>query len=152
MAVHPFFLLWRLLWGFCFILYFPPFICIYISVLSFSLLRLSLSLSASLSLSYLPCFDSISTFLGYLMPKLYLSKNSNVSTTPGWIWKRWQLKGTLHSPKLHHYWNFTIRLFSVTSRTLIEGDLPLCNTTMPLTTSTRKLPPNETVLENKPHK
>ena len=31
----------------------------------------------------------------------------------------WQWKGTLHSPKLLHYWNLTIRLLSVISRTLV---------------------------------
>ena len=31
--------------------------------------------------------------------------------------------GTPHSPKLQHYWNLTIRLFSVISRTLMGGDL-----------------------------
>ena len=35
-------------------------------------------------------------------------------------------KGTLHSPKLQYYWNLTIRLFSVISRTLVRGVLPLC--------------------------
>ena len=34
--------------------------------------------------------------------------------------------GTPHSPKLQHYWNFTIRLFSVISRTLFGRVLPLC--------------------------
>ena len=29
-------------------------------------------------------------------------------------WEQWQWRGTLHSPKLQHYWNLTIRLFSVT--------------------------------------
>ena len=32
----------------------------------------------------------------------------------------------LHSPKLQYYWSLTIRLFSVISRTLIGGVLPLC--------------------------
>ena len=34
-------------------------------------------------------------------------------------WCQW--RGTLHFPKLQHYWNLTIRLFSVISRTLIGG-------------------------------
>ena len=38
-----------------------------------------------------------------------------------WTWERWQWRGTPHSPKLQHYWNLTIRLFSVISRTLVEG-------------------------------
>ena len=45
---------------------------------------------------------------------------------PEWTWEQWQWKGALHSPKPQHHWNFTIRLFSVISRTLIEGVLPLC--------------------------
>ena len=34
--------------------------------------------------------------------------------------------GTPHSLKPQHYWNITIRLFSVISRTLVGGVLPLC--------------------------
>ena len=36
--------------------------------------------------------------------------------------------GNVHSPKLQHYWNLTIRLFSVIFRTLVGsiGVLPLC--------------------------
>ena len=34
--------------------------------------------------------------------------------------------GILHSPKLQHYWSLTIRLYSVISRTLVQGVLPLC--------------------------
>ena len=33
------------------------------------------------------------------------------------------IKGTLHSPKLQHYWRLTIRLFSVICRTLVGGVL-----------------------------
>ena len=41
--------------------------------------------------------------------------------------KWWQWRGTPHSPKLQHYWNLTIRLSSVISRTLIGvGVLHLC--------------------------
>ena len=39
--------------------------------------------------------------------------------------QRWQRRFTPHSPKLQHYWKLTIRLFSVLSRTLVEGLLPL---------------------------
>ena len=31
------------------------------------------------------------------------------------------MKGTLHFPKLKHYWSLTIRLFSVIIKTLIVG-------------------------------
>ena len=34
------------------------------------------------------------------------------------------MKGILHSPKLQHYWNLTIRLFSVISRTLVGRSHP----------------------------
>ena len=40
-------------------------------------------------------------------------------------WEQWQWKITLHSPKLQHRWNLTIRLFSVISRTLIGGEFLL---------------------------
>ena len=35
-------------------------------------------------------------------------------------------EGIPHSPKLQHYWNLTIRLFSVISRTLVGEVFPLC--------------------------
>ena len=38
---------------------------------------------------------------------------------PEWTWEWWLWRGTPHSPKLQHYWNLTIRLFSVISRTLV---------------------------------
>ena len=38
-----------------------------------------------------------------------------------WTWEWWQWRGALHFPKLIHYWNLTIRLFSVISRTLVEA-------------------------------
>ena len=34
------------------------------------------------------------------------------------------MKGNPHSSKLQHYWNLTIRLFSVISRTLVGGSYP----------------------------
>ena len=36
------------------------------------------------------------------------------------------MKGYLHSPKLQHYWNLAIRLFSVIFRTLEGGVLLFC--------------------------
>ena len=44
---------------------------------------------------------------------------------PKWTWERQQSRSTLHSPYLQHYWNLTIRLFSVISRILVRGDLLL---------------------------
>ena len=41
-------------------------------------------------------------------------------------WKWWQWRCTPYSPKLQHYWNFSIRLFSVISETLVRWDLTLC--------------------------
>ena len=38
---------------------------------------------------------------------------------PEWTWEQWKWRVALHSPKLLHHWNLTIRLFSVISRTLI---------------------------------
>ena len=45
---------------------------------------------------------------------------------PEWGWVRWQRTGTPHSPKFQLYWNLTIRLYSVISRTLIGRFLLLC--------------------------
>ena len=43
-----------------------------------------------------------------------------------WTWERWQWRGTLHFPNLHHYWNLTMRLLSVIYKTLFGGVLHLC--------------------------
>ena len=43
-----------------------------------------------------------------------------------WVWEWWHWRDTPHSLNLQHYWNLTIRLFSVIARTLIGGVLPLC--------------------------
>ena len=43
------------------------------------------------------------------------------------ILEQWQWTGPLHSPELQHYWNPTIRLFSVKSITLMGGG---CLTTL----------------------
>ena len=47
---------------------------------------------------------------------------------PEWIWEQWQWRGAPYSPRPQHYWDLTIRLFSVISRTLVvgEGVLPRC--------------------------
>ena len=45
---------------------------------------------------------------------------------PEWTWEQWQWRGTPHSPKPQHYWNLTIRLFSVISRTRVGEILPRC--------------------------
>ena len=45
---------------------------------------------------------------------------------PERTWERWEWRGTPRSPKLQHYWNLTIKLFSVISRTHIGGVLTLC--------------------------
>ena len=42
-----------------------------------------------------------------------------------WTKEQWQWRGTQYSPKLQD-WSLTIRLFSVISRTLVWGVLPLC--------------------------
>ena len=43
---------------------------------------------------------------------------------PEWTWVRWKWRSTPHSPKFQNYWNLTIKLFSVISRTLVGGVLP----------------------------
>ena len=45
---------------------------------------------------------------------------------PEWTLERLQWWGTLHSPKLQHYWSLTMRLFRITSRKLVVGSCPLC--------------------------
>ena len=39
------------------------------------------------------------------------------------IWRRWQWRGTPHSPKLQYYWKLIIRLLTVLSCTLVWGVL-----------------------------
>ena len=38
---------------------------------------------------------------------------------PEWTWEQWQWRCALHSPKLQHHWNLTIKLLSVISRVLL---------------------------------
>ena len=40
---------------------------------------------------------------------------------PKWTWEWWQWRVTPHPHKLQYYWSFTIRFFSVISRTLFGG-------------------------------
>ena len=40
---------------------------------------------------------------------------------PEGTWEQCQWRGATHSPKLQHYWNLTIRFFSVISSTLMVG-------------------------------
>ena len=49
---------------------------------------------------------------------------------PEWTWEWWQWRGTPHSLKLQHYWSLTIRIFSVTTRTLNRGVLLPCRDTV----------------------
>ena len=45
---------------------------------------------------------------------------------PEWNWERWQWRSTPHFPKLLHYWNLRIRLFSAISRTCVGGGSYTC--------------------------
>ena len=69
---------------------------------------------------------SISTYFSFIWP---IDRISSGATTPGQerTWEQWQRRGTPYSPKFQYYWNLTIRLFSILSRTLIGvckwGDL-----------------------------
>ena len=57
-----------------------------------------------------------------------------------WAWKQWKWRGTLHSPKLQHYWSLTIRLFNAMSRTFIgERVLPLCRDAVDVFYNTSRL-------------
>ena len=61
-------------------------------------------------------------------------------TLSEWTWEWWQWRGTSISPKLQHYWNLTIRLFSVRSRDAVgvfyspsrldQGLIWVCHTSM----------------------
>ena len=48
------------------------------------------------------------------------------ANTSEWTLEWWQWRGPSHSPKLQHYWSFTIRLFSVISGILIGEVLHFC--------------------------
>ena len=58
---------------------------------------------------------------------------------PEWIWEWWQWRGTLHSPKLKHYWILTIKLFRVISRTVIRGVSLLCRDAVVISYSPSRL-------------
>ena len=59
---------------------------------------------------------SISALFSSIWP---IDRTQSVSITkPEWPWERWQWRGTSYFPKLPHYGNLTIRLFSVIFRTL----------------------------------
>ena len=53
--------------------------------------------------------------------------NSSISpidrTLSEWTLEAIAMEGAPHPPKLQHYWNLTIRLFSVICKTLIGGGL-----------------------------
>ena len=49
-----------------------------------------------------------------------------IGTELVWTRERWQWRYYPHSTKFQHYWNLSIRLFNVKSRTLFGGILPLC--------------------------
>ena len=68
---------------------------------------------------------SISTLFSFIWP---IGWTLASATTPGqkWTWERWQWRDIPHCPKLQHYWNLTIRLFSVLSRTLVGVVSPFC--------------------------
>ena len=57
------------------------------------------------------------------------------------FWEQLQWRGALHSPKLQHHWNLTIRSFCVISRTLVGGEevLPLCRGAVGVFYSPRQL-------------
>ena len=72
-----------------------------------------------------------SSALSYTLPKTVLFQTIQFCIRPQfssiwpidrleWTSERWQWRGTLHSPKLQHYWNLTIRLFGLISRTRVE--------------------------------
>ena len=52
--------------------------------------------------------------------KFYLTYRC-YNSGPERTWQWWQWRGTLHSPKLQHYWSLTIILFSIIFRTFAGG-------------------------------
>ena len=66
------------------------------------------------------CHSVCSYFFGSVRPmttRRHIYVHSDSLTTE-WTGEWWQWRGTPHSPKLQHYWNLTIILFSVISGTL----------------------------------
>ena len=57
---------------------------------------------------------------------LWLDPIRRYHTESDWTREWWQWMGTLHFPKLQHYWSLIIRLFNVIFRTLVGGVLALC--------------------------
>ena len=56
--------------------------------------------------------------------QIYLTHIRCYHSGPERTWEQWQCRGTLHPPNPQHYWNFTIWLFGVISRTLVGGGGP----------------------------
>ena len=74
------------------------------------------------------------------------------ATTPGQVepGSNGKYKGALHSPKLKHYWSHTIKLFSVITRTLVDGILPLCRDAVGVFCIPNRL--DQSILRQKTHK
>ena len=83
--------------------------------------------------------NGIMIFVGYLMSKPFLQKNINGNPYLGRYGVSWQWRGTPHSPKLMHYWNLAIKLFSNISNTLVGGVLPLCRKAVDVINSPSRL-------------
>ena len=82
----------------------------------------------SISIVFVPTQLNVKTVLFQEIPFSISTQFSSIWSIDGTLirWYRarvdqewWQWRGTPHSPKLHHYWNITIRLFNVISRTLV---------------------------------
>ena len=72
-------------------------------------------------ISSFPVVAGYSIFKGLEWPVLFtfLNRARHDHSGPKWTQESWQWRGAQHSQKLPHYWNLTIRLFSVISRTLV---------------------------------
>ena len=88
---------------------------------------------------------SISTQFSSIWP-IERTLSGAITQGPEWTWEQWQWRGTPHSPKLQQYWDLTIWLFSVISRTLIEEwgsylspEMQLVHYTAPAEWATRTL-------------
>ena len=65
-------------------------------------------------------FQTIQFCLSTQLSSIWLiDRTLSGTTTPEGTWERWQWRGIPHSPKFQHYWDLTITLFSVKTRTLV---------------------------------
>ena len=70
---------------------------------------------------------------------LPIDRTLSGATTPEWTLERWKWKSVLHSPKLLHYCNLTIRLFIVISQPFVGMSYPCVEMQSVYSTATNRL-------------